>query len=185
MKISWLVGPILTAGLLVCPASADVLFSLIPSDGNVSGPPGSLVGWGYSLQNTDPSNWFESTNLNSDSFSNGTATLLFDFPILAPGDMVTEMFDPVNSIGLFELQWDPSATPGTTNSGNFVLSGQFFDGDPLNGGNLVADATDISLPYSAAVSGITESPVPEPSGCMFLLVGVAAVAAIRRSSFLR
>ena len=47
-----------------------------------------------------------STNLNSDSFSNGTPTLLFDFPILAPGGVVTQAFDSVNSVGLFQLQWD-------------------------------------------------------------------------------
>ena len=103
---------------------------LIPSDGNVSGLPGSLVGWGYSLMNNDPSNWFMSTDLNADSFLNGPPTLLFDFPILAPGGSVTEAFDPVNSMGLFELPWDPSAPDGFVNSGNFTLSGQWFDGDP-------------------------------------------------------
>jgi hypothetical protein len=174
--------PLLMAGLflsLTSPASAGVLFALIPSDGDVSGPPGSLVGWGYSLQNTDPSNWFESTNLNSDSFANGTPMLLFDFPILAPGDTVTEPFDSVNSTGLSELQWNPLAPDAFTNSGNFTLSGQWFDGDPLNGGNFVADAPDIALPYSASVTGTTGGVVPEPSGFVLLLIGIGALAAIQ------
>jgi hypothetical protein len=178
-KLFW--QPLLVAGLLfllTCPASADIVFTLLPAGGNVSGPPGSLVGWGYSLTNTDPSNWFMTTDLNSDSFSNGTPTLLFDFPILAPGDTVTEAFDPVKSIGLYELQWDPSAPVGTVNSGNFVLSGEWWDGDPLNGGNYIADAPDTALAYSATVTRPT-SATPEPSGLMPLMCGVGTIIAFR------
>src|ERR1017187_10321049 len=140
--------PILVVGLflfLLGSASADVIFNLIPSDGNVLGAPGSIVGWGYSLENTDSANWFMSTNLNSASFSNGTPTLLFDFPIVAPGGTVTETFDSVNSIGLFELQWDVSAPAGFVNTGNFTLSGEWWHGDPLNGGSFIAAAPYIAL----------------------------------------
>jgi hypothetical protein len=164
---------------LASPLWADsITFDLLPSDGNVSGPPGSLVGWGYSLEDTDPSNWFVATDLNSDSFSNGTPTLLFDFPILAPGDTVTEAFDPVNGIGLFELQWDASAPAGFVNSGNFTLSGEWWDGDPLNGGNFIADAPDIALPYSATVTS-PSSAVPEPSSFVLLAWAVGMMTAFR------
>ena len=163
---------------LASPLSADIWFSVLPSDGNVSGPPGSLVGWGYSLTNTDPSNWFMATDLNSDSFSNGTPTLLFDFPILAPGDSVTEAFDPVNSIGLYELQWDVSAPVGFVNSGNFTLSGEWWDGDPLNGGNFIADAPDIALAYSATVEQ-GSSTVPEPSSFVLLVCAIAMIMGLR------
>jgi hypothetical protein len=159
---------------LASPLCADsITFSLLPSDGNVSGPPGSLVGWGYSLKNDSSADWFSSTNLNSDSFSNGTPTLLFDFPNVGPGATVTEAFDPVSSIGLFELQWDPSAPVGFVNSGNFVLSGQWWDGDPLNGGNFIANATDTLSPYSATVTG--SSSVPEPSSFLLLASGIVAI----------
>ncbi|HLK66556.1 MAG TPA: hypothetical protein VKU19_24145 [Bryobacteraceae bacterium] len=166
---------ILVTGLLLLstgPLSADAVFTLLPPDGNVFGAPGSLVGWGYSLTNTDPSDWFMSSDLNSDSFSNGTPTLIFDFPILAPGATVTEVFDPVNSIGLFELQWDPSAPAGFVNSGNFVLRGQLWDGDPLNGGSFIADAIDTAVAYSATVSSSTTS-TPEPSCALLLSSGIA------------
>jgi hypothetical protein len=159
---------------LASPLSADILFSLLPSNGNVSGPPGSLVGWGYSLSNTDPSNWFVSTNLNSDSFSNGAPTSLFDFPILSPGGTETESFDSVNSIGLFELQWDVGTPTGFVNSGNFVLSGEWWDGDPFNGGNFISNATDISLAYSATVTGPVSS-VPEPRHIEFLILVLTAI----------
>ena len=173
--------PLLVAGLffsLTCPVSAGVVFTLLPSDGNVLGAPGSLVGWGYSLTNTDPSNWFMATNLNSDSFSNGTPTVLFDSPILAPGGSVTEPFDSVNSIGLFELLWDVSAPIGFVNSGNFTLSGEWWDGDPLNGGSFIANAPDLTLAYSAAVTAPTGG-VPEPSSFVLLAFGVGMIVGLR------
>jgi len=73
------------------PVWADsITFSLLPSGGNVSGPAGSLVGWGYSITNNSSTDWFLATNLNSDSFANGIPTLIFDFPEVAPGATVTE-----------------------------------------------------------------------------------------------
>ncbi len=153
---------------LASPLWADSIAStLLPSDGNVSGPAGSLVGWGYSITNQSTSDWFLATNLNSDSFSNGTPTLLFDFPEVAPGATVTEPFDPVNGIGIYELQWDPVASVGFVNGGDFTLSGQWYDGDPFNGGNFIADAPDTLLPYSATVTGFVST--PEPSN--FILFG--------------
>jgi hypothetical protein len=176
MKTSRCWQPVLLAGVLLFlagPVSADIVFTTIPADGNVSGAPGSLVGWGYSITNTDPSDWFLSTDLNSDSFSNGTPTLLFDFPEVAPGATVTEAFDPMNSIGLFELQWDPSAPIGTVNSGNFVLSGELWDGDPFNGGTFIADALDTSATYTATVTGSGGS--PEPGSFPLLVSGLAVM----------
>jgi hypothetical protein len=161
---------------VIQPASADVIFTLLPANGNVFGPPGSLVGWGYSLQNTDAANWFMSTGLNSDSFANGTPTLLFDFPILGPGGIATQAFDPLNSLGLFQLQWDVSAPVGFVNSGTFVLSGELWDGDPLNGGSFIAAAPDVGAAYSAGVTSPT-GVVPEPSSFMLLGSALALAAA--------
>jgi hypothetical protein len=117
--------------------------------------------------------------LNTDSFSDGTPNLLFDFPEVAPGATVTEAFDPVNGIGIYELQWDPSAPVGFVNSGDFTLSGQWYDGDPFNGGNYVADATDTLLPYSATVTGSVSS-VPEPLSCLLLASGIVAIIGWRK-----
>jgi hypothetical protein len=174
----------LFAGLVFCMASPiwgdSITFDLLPLDGNVSGPAGSLVGWGYSLTNDSTDDWILATDLNSDSFSDGTPTSLFDFPDLAPGATVTEAFDPVNSIGLFELQWDVSAPNGFVNSGDFVLGGQWYDDDPFNGGNFIADATDTSLAYTATVTGSVSS-VPEPSSFLLLTSGIAAIIRWRKA----
>jgi len=163
--------------------SADsITFSLLPGDGNLSGAPSSLIGWGYSITNNSTADWFLATGLNSDSFSNGTPTSLFDFPEVGPGQTVTEAFDAVNSIGLFELQWDASAPNGFANAGSFVLSGQWWNGDPFNGGSLIATATDVAVPYSATVSGGSGSNTPEPAAGYLLLLAIGITAIWRHPS---
>jgi hypothetical protein len=84
----------------------------------------------------------------------------------------------VNSIGLYELLWDVSAPVGFVNSGNFTLSGEWWDGDPLNGGNFIADAPDIALPYLATV-GQGSSTVPEPSSFVLLVCAIAMIMGLR------
>jgi len=135
-------------------------FSLIPADGNVSGPPGSTVGWGYSLTNQSVTNWLVTTGLNADSFVFGTATALFDFPDLAPGTTASQSFNPTSGVGLYELMWDASAPADFANFGNFTLSAEWWSGDPLNGGAFIQAAPDSSQAYFA---GVSENVVPEPS----------------------
>jgi hypothetical protein len=174
---------ILVMGLflsLACPVSADIIFALLPFDGNLSGAPGSLVGWGYSLANTDSADWYMAADLNSDTFLDGTPTLLFDFPVLAPGATVTEAFDPVSGIGLFQLLWDAGAPVGSVDSGNFTLSGEWWNGDPLNGGSFVATAPDIALAYSATVTS-SSGVVPEPSTFVLMACGSAILVAFQRA----
>jgi hypothetical protein len=176
----------LLAGLLlvcmVSPLAAEsIVLTTLPMNGNVTGIAGSTVGWGYSITNNSDTDWFVPTALNPDSsFSNGTPTLLFDFPDLAPDTAASEIFDPVNDIGLYEFVWEASAPEGFINSGNFVLSGEWWDGDPLNGGNFIADAIDTSTAYSASVGSIATGSTPEPSSIVMMLAGWGAVCVSRR-----
>jgi hypothetical protein len=156
-------------------ASDIFTFDPIPASGDVAGLAGSTVGWGYSITNESATDWLLTINLVSDTFLDGTVNLLFDFPEVAPGATVAESFDPVDSIGLYELTWDPDAPTGFVNSGNFVLSAQWYDGDPFNGGNYIADAPDTNAAYSATVSG---SGVPEPASFLLIVAGLAVLGAI-------
>src|SRR3989442_10738931 len=107
-------------------AYADTFaFGSLPPSGDVSGPAGSTVGWGYVITDPSPDNWLVLTGLSAGSFLNGTPdSSLFDFPILAPQTTLSVPFDPVNGTGLFALTWDTAAPAGFVNSGNFILSGQ-------------------------------------------------------------
>lgn len=158
----------------------SITFSLLPADGNVAGSAGSAIGWGYSITNNSDTDWFVSTDLSPDSsFSDGTPSLLFDFPNVAPDTTTTEAFDPINGIGLYEFAWDLSAPGGDINSGNFVLSGEWWDGDPLNGGNFIADAIDTSAAYTATVSSGSSS-TPEPASAVMMLTALGTLLGFRK-----
>src|SRR4051812_14383871 len=91
-------------------------FETIPADGNVSGPAGSTVGWGYSIINNSLSDWLETTVITAGVFQYGSPLAIFDLPILAPGAKAKVLFDPVNGFGLYQLTWDVDAPAGFVNS---------------------------------------------------------------------
>jgi len=168
------VAVVLSVSLACSSARADSYsFGLVPAGGSVSGPPGSAIGWGYTITNDSTTNWLVTSGLSSDPFVYGTPNLIFDFPDLAPGATFTVSFDPSISAGLFDLTWDASAPVGFANNGTFDLSAQWWSGDPLNGGTFLINAPDALAPYSGTVS----SPVPEPPTLLLLfgafLVGLA------------
>lgn len=154
-------------------------FALLPASGNISGEPGSTIGWGYSISNDSMTDWLMLTNLGADAFFNATADgSLFDYPILAPGATTSVAYDPAAPAGLYQLTWDALAPIGFTNSGLFVLSGEFWAGDPLAGGSFVSLADDQSAFFTASVTA-PATPTPEP-GTLLLVGAGLAVAGFRR-----
>ena len=165
----------------IVPASADSLdytFATIPLNGEISGNIGDTIGWGYEIDNLDPNNWLVATNLDAGSFSGATATSVFDFPILAPGEDLVVPFDPIAGIGLYEVVWDAGTAPGSSNQGIFTLSADWYDGDPTAGGNYIESAPDQLQSYTVTLG----SPVPEPASAGLCLLGLAGLwASFRRA----
>jgi hypothetical protein len=153
--------------------------TLLPADGIVSGAPGTTVGWGYAVSNPDMALWLVFTGLSADTFFHGTPDALFDLPIVAPDSSLTTPYDGMN--GLFAFTWDSDTPEGFLNTGLFGLHAQWWDGDPLAGGSVVADADDIVLAYAALATSSGPVPVPEPSTALLVLLGVGALAHRRRS----
>ena len=175
-----------------------ITLTLLPS-GSVSSPAGSVVGWGYTLDN-GTADWIEAEDLNADSFQEGTPQNLFDFPSVAPFSAVSVAFSLSASTscssppcGLYDLAWDTSASVGFVNSGTFIISSEFFDSDPSGSSAVdLGPAPDALAEYSASVMAATTS-VPEPSpmfllfGCLVTLVALSlrqklysAIASVRR-----
>ena len=158
-------------------AYADTItLSTLPASGAVSGTPGSTVGWGYTLTNNSAANFFISESVDSSLAlsANGTADAsVFDLPTLAPLQTVSLAYDPLNLFGLFQFTWNTNVPVGTTETGNFIVYGQFCS-DPAKlstCGNVVSSS-------SPSFTAIVTSPiagVPEPSTFLFLAAGIAGL----------
>jgi hypothetical protein len=173
-------GMVLLLGRPSAYAIPDWTFEMIPMDGSVAGPPGSTVGWGYTISNPDPLNWLAPWNVSADSFMNGSPNLIFDFPLVAPLTTVTVPYDGIN--GFYQLTWDASAPVGFTNSGLFIVSADWYDADPFAGGNFLEAAPDRTALYSASVVSAAPAPVPEPAIWLLMASGFAGLALWRRRS---
>jgi hypothetical protein len=143
-------------------------FSLLPGSGDVAGAPGDTIGWGYSIENQSATDWLVTTSVDPGAFQSGTSNLIFDFPIVAPGSSVTERFDADALTGLMAFTWDASVPRGTVESGRFLLNAEWWNGDPLAGGQFAFAASPLSASYRATV-------IPEPG--TFALIGLALAAA--------
>jgi hypothetical protein len=168
------------AAFLVFSSSAaradSFTFNTIPANGSVAGTAGSTVGWGYSITNLSPTDWLITTAIAAGNFLNGTPNAIFDFPILAPQAQLNVPFNALAGTGLYALTWNITAPLGFVNSGSFVLSADWWTGDPFAGGHFTGLTQTQSAPYSAALSA-----VPEPS-TLSLLIGGLAMMVLNRVS---
>jgi len=176
----------LALGLLLTtrPSRADSLtFTVIPAD--VSGPAGKTVCWGFSISNTSTSgDYLDISFIDSDVFADGTADgSIFTLAPLAPGQTATQLYDPVDSLGLFQFTWNSGVPVGTTESGQFRLTGAFCDPTVdqfCAEDHSVASIVLASADYSATVSPTGVVTTPEPSSVCLMLAGIGLVCLMRK-----
>ncbi len=178
-RIIYLISLAFALALATREARADSLtFTVLPS--TVNGPAGSTVGWGYSITNTSSTDYLDLTGIDSTLFlaTDGTPDAsIFNFPNLAPGQTVTQAYDPINSLGLFQFTWNAGLTTGTTEAGIFTLYGAFCaPTDTICADDLSVPSIALgSAPYSATVSPSVVVGTPEPSVLLLLAFGVLAL----------
>ena len=168
--------------------------SLLPS-GDISGPAGANIGWGFTITNN--LDYIEITSAEFcltpfpacsaptiGMFTDIISQFGNDVIVGPPGAMddpstVSEPyeFDMMAKTGVGNFAINPGALPGDTNSGQIVLTYNVFDQDPNNGGMELFD--DQVLTANASVT-VTAATTPEPATAGLLVLGMAALVLVRR-----
>jgi hypothetical protein len=164
---------VLAAAFLTASAgclSADPSLTLTPSP-DLSGGPGSIVGWGFTIVNDTPDYLeFSSSQfclnpvlltpaLSCTSPLTGVFNdiIVGNDPIIDPYSSLSENFDPIgftSGIGYFEI--DPNAAFLSSDVGQIVLIYDGYDQDPNSG---TATQLLFSVPLAADAS-VTVTPEP-------------------------
>lgn len=180
LAVVFMLGSALTAG-------ASIMIDPDPVSGAVHGLPGSTVGWGVNVSNTDPYYiQFTGVSFNSSAswgtFQDYLANL--GSVVIAPLSSFSAAFNSLSQTGLGEFAIDPAAVGGWSASGTIDIWYSIFLVDPNSGlfnpdTDIVAENLQTSLPVSMSVD-LESSPTPEPATLLLASAGLAGLAALRR-----
>ncbi len=155
--------------------------TLTPASGTVSGNPGSVVGWGFSLNYTGTSDWvvlvgseFTGSTVDGKYVDYLSSALYVSGP--APeSSTVSQTFVPASQLGLGEFDIKSTALPGASITGNLIIYYDIFSQDPnsptFDPNSFVEESTIID-----AVDIQVAAATPEPSTCVLLLAGTLILA---------
>jgi hypothetical protein len=169
-------------------AAAPIL-TLNPSNGVVSGTPGSTVGWGFTLSNDSgfliPSlvvfcegAFNASCAPTFGTFTDFAAQLQFN----VVGPTVTQTFDDAAQQGIGSFAINANAPAGVTDTGTIFLVYDTFSCD-ITDNNCNPTQTGfselLSVPASVSIVGAS---VPEPGSAVLIFVGLALLIAGTRKT---
>jgi hypothetical protein len=160
-------------------AAAIPTLTLLPANGQVAGLPGTVVGWGFTLTYTDPSDWVILTGSEFtgspvygtyvDYLSLATAPLYVAGP--APeSSTVQQAWVSSSMLGVGEFDINSTALIDAVIQGNIVVHYSVFSMDP-NDPNFNPDTSTVVA--DATLSEAAQITVtPEPSSFLLMLSGV-------------
>jgi PEP-CTERM motif len=169
------------------------ILALSPPSGALSGLPGAVLGWGFTISNQDP-DYLVVTGANlcttqvvggvtfCDQFANPSLGAFtdyiaqFNFIIAGPAPenpIVSQPFDQNLLTGVGSFAIDPGAVPGARFSGEILLTYDLYSRSP-NDSHFDAGADFISsgntLTQAASVTAI-----PEPTTFLLLAAGLVGL----------
>ncbi len=169
--------------LFVPAAQADIIITMNPANGNISGNPGDTVGWGFTIT-ADPSNFASIDSVQLAFDTNPSLGIFTDllgpqggpsqgFIAPSPSGPWTENFDATAGLGIGSYQISPLAAPGQQDTGTLAVFYDLFSADPSTCSSCYIQTNEIDLSVSVTAA-------PEPAPVLLLTAGLASLYFARR-----
>jgi len=186
-------------------AYADPVLTLTPGD-DISGAPGSTIGWGYQIDNDtgfyllpsgsffcepgeDPLFTTCAPNLGASTYTDYITINAFLTPASIPPGDSSASFDSVTQTGFGAYNIDPAASPGSQDTGFLVLEYTEWNFDPLVDSSAIQENTSggeqSNGVFELTSDQVTVTVTPEPAAAglfVCVLAGFAIVTLRRRAS---
>lgn len=167
-------------------AQAATLLQLNPLNGAISGAPGELKGWGFSLSNdknflvVTSATFASPTNLGSFTDFISASNFFVVGPARNGSTVWAQSFDATTQTGIGSFAINADATPGSIAYGQIVLTYDLFSRSPLDVlFNPITDTLSNGNIVSANASVEALAPVPLPASVWLFssaLLGVFSIA---------
>jgi hypothetical protein len=172
-------------------ASPNVAVTLLPAD--ISGDPGAVVGWSFSISTLLPNRWALVNSVVFDTLSNIGTFNSFGFPLIigsgvGNSDPYNETFNAGAQTGVGSFAISPLTVGGEVASGFLRFVFTVYDADPANdpafdeGANTLSSNEEVSVAASVTVVPDESSPVPEPSTYALLGAGLGCLLLRQRTT---
>jgi hypothetical protein len=181
----WLAATAVALAASAPSAHASALITLDPPGGVISGVPGALAGWGFTLANG--SNWVSIDSVTTENETSplggagGGFTSYMDLlggllnAVTPPNQTWTQTFSPGSpGTGLGQYAIDSGTPSGASDSGDFAIYYDEFSADPNTCGSCYLDTLqlfDANGNPPAFTINVSTSEVPEPAPSELVIVG--------------
>jgi hypothetical protein len=179
---------VVAAVFAACVQADTLSLTLIPTSGEVSGAPGAVVGWGFTLTDTVAGEWivlddsYVGGGLNTGVYGSYVDYVVSQFVVAGPSpesSTVAEPWDQATTMGTGEFDLDAIVPLGTVITGTINVDYDLFSVDPNDpafdpGADLIGSGT-----FTDSASILV---TPEPASWLLLLSAILVpfVPAARR-----
>ena len=164
------------------PLLAGPLVQIDPAAGAITGTPGGITGWGFTVQ-SDPLEWISfagSFLMNETNPGLGIYTDLIgasggpvDFVLPAGAPPWIQVFSDAAQTGIGSYALSPASLPGDQNSGVLRVQWVAYSGDPYTCGSCFTGSFQQDFDFSVTVAAAPSTDAPEPGTLSVLLIAGA------------